>query len=156
MKKIRLALVSTAMIAGLMLSCNNDDDDPIAANLEGKWTPTKTITVANGGDQEVENYSENEAACDKDYREFVDGGAYRHVIWYLNASNNCTEDVLTSTWSKSGDQLIINANPDPAMSPPDPGIYEITKLTNSELRIRSTAVVAGVDFEVTKVFKRID
>ncbi|HEX8563495.1 MAG TPA: lipocalin family protein [Flavobacterium sp.] len=156
MKKIRIALASIAA-AGLMLSCDKDDDgNNIAATIEGKWTPTQTITVTDG-DQNVTQYSGNQQGCDKDYWEFRNNNVYRDVVYVMNVEDECEEAEAASTWSKTDNTLTItDVNPDPAVtSPPDAGVYEITKLTNGELRLKSTATVGGVDFEVTKVFKRV-
>ncbi len=155
MKKIRFAIASVAA-AGLLFASCSDDDNNATANIEGKWTLTKTITISNGN-QYVVPYEGNQEGCDKDYSEFVDGGAYRFVVLFKNAQEVCTEDIVPSTWSKSGDQLtIVDTNSDSAIdSPPDAGVYEITKLTGSELRLYSDATVAGVDIEVTKVYRRL-
>lgn len=148
MKKFRLALASAVAAVFLLGSCSNNDDEP-AGTLEGRWTPIKTITVVNGGSETEQAYSGNEAACDKDYREFLTGGLYRFVILYQNVQNVCTEDVETSTWSKSGNTLTITQGVD------ESGTYEITKLTNSELRYKSVATTGGVQIEVTQVFSRL-
>lgn len=154
MKKMKLA-VFAFVAAGLTLVGCSDDDNKTVASIEGKWTPTKTITLFNGN-QTVENYQENEAGCDKDYREFLAGGAYRYVIYYRNTTDVCTEDALVSTYSKSGDTVtIVDTDPSATVTPPDAGTYEITKLTGSELRLTSNATVGGVSVEVTRVYKKI-
>lgn len=155
MKKIRFAFAAIAATALLMTSCSSDDDGP-AAKLEGKWTPTKTISITNGN-QTVTTYDDNEPGCDKDYREFVEGGAYRYVIYYENVANSCAEEVVSTIWSKTGDVVtIVDTNDDPIIEAPlDAGTYTITKLTGSELRLQSTTSTGGVEFEVTQVFRRL-
>lgn len=155
MKKLKLA-VFTFVAASLTLVSCSDDDNKTTASIEGRWTPTKTITIVNGN-QTVTNYDGNETGCDKDYREFLAGGAYRYVIYYRNTTNDCTEDALVSTYNKSDSTLtIVDSDPDNTMvSPPDAGTYEITKLTGSELRLKSTANAGNVSLEVTYVYKKI-
>ncbi len=155
MKQIRFACATIAATALLMTSCSNDDDGP-RAELEGKWTPTKTIAVLNGN-QTVTNYDGNEPDCDKDYREFVEGGAYRYVIYYDNVANACAEDVVTTVWTRSGDIVtIVDTNDDAEIEAPlDAGTYTITKLTGSELRLQSTSNTGGVSLEVTQVYRRL-
>lgn len=156
MKKIRFAIAAVAMAGMLSVSCESDDNTEAPGNLEGKWTPTKTITVVGNGSPSETTYDGNQAGCDKDYREFVAGGTYRYGVWYLNATNACTEDVIFSTWSKSGDAVtIVDTNPDALIkSPPDAGTYTIMKLTSSELRLESTASSGGVDVQITQIFNR--
>src|SRR5690606_21855429 len=102
-----------------------------AATIIGKWTPTKTV-VKTGTGTLTQKYEDNQAGCDKDYVEFVDGGVFRKVIWFKNAENTCTEDAAApQVWSKSDDELsIIGGDYD--------GEYDVAKLSGSELRIVST------------------
>lgn len=144
MKKFKL-FVCTFVLAGaaLVSSCSSDDSSDTAPTIEGKWNYNRTLISTNGGNPSTVPYEDHTAGCDKNYQEFVAGGAFRDVVIYKNASQVCTEDALTSTWSKTDDVLTIDGD-----------TYEITKLTRSELRYESTTTTGGATLKVTQVFTK--
>ncbi len=146
MKSIKLML-ATALLAGFSFTSCSDDDggSSTGGNIVGKWTPTKTVTSVNGRN-DSKNYADNEPGCDKDYTEFVTGGQVKEVVFFKNASSVCTEDAQTgSTWSKADTTLIINSQS-----------YEITRLTGSELTIKSTVTTGGATLSVTEYYNRVN
>lgn len=146
MKQIKV-LLAAVIITAFSASCSSDDNgDSTSGNIMAKWTPTKTVTSLNGNNQDPANYSGNEAGCDKDYTEFLTGGVVKDVVFYHNAAEACTEDAdASSTWSKNGNTLVIDGDS-----------YEITKLTGSELRYKSTVQTGGATLTVTEYFTKVN
>ena len=146
MKSIKLFLAVVVASAFTMTSCSNDDDAGISTdgNITGIWNYARTVTNLNG--QETSTDHEHEAGCDKDYQEFVASGVFRDVVLYKNASNVCTEDAQTATWSKSGNTLTLTGS--------EAGTYEIIRLDGSELHYKTTSTTGGVTLIVTRVFTR--
>lgn len=141
MKLVFAALVITAGF--LFVSCSSNDDDSSPASIVGKWNYSKTITSVNGGSPSTQNYEGHEVGCDKDYQQFADGGIFRDVVLYKNASDVCTEDANVSTWVKTGNTLTIGTS-----------TYTISGLTSSELRYESTTSTGGVSLKVIQVFTK--
>jgi len=147
MKTIKLYLAAV-LIAGLSFtSCSDDDDNgpSTGGEIVGKWTPTKTVTSVNNADVESD-YTGNEPGCPKDFSEFVTGGVLRDVIYFKNTAEVCTEDAdNTSAWTKTGTTLTIDGT-----------TYEITRLTGSELRYKSTVSTGGATLTVTEYFSKVN
>lgn len=144
MKKFKL-FVCTFVLAGtaLVSSCGSDDSSGTEPTIEGKWNYNKSLISTNGGDPTTSTYEDHTEGCDKNYQEFATGGTFRDVVIYKNASQVCTEDAITSTWSKTDDELTIDGE-----------TYTVTKLTNSELRYESTTTTGGATLKVTQVFTK--
>ena len=147
MKNVKL-LLAGVLIAGLSFtSCSKDDDNSSSTdgNIVGKWTPTKTVTSVSNQEVEAE-YTSNEPGCEKDFTEFVEGGVLKDVIYYKNSSEVCTQDAdATSTWSKTGTSLTIDGD-----------TYEVTRLTGSELRFKSTVTTPGQTLTVTEYYNKVN
>lgn len=137
------------VVAGMTLvSCSSDDDSGAAPTIEGKWNQTKTVTKIGSASSQTQDYSGNEAGCEKDYIQFVASGVLRDVILFKDAQNNCQENAGTEgSWSKSDDNLTIEGG-DFA------GSYTITKLSASNLVIVNNSTQAGQDFVITYYFDK--
>ncbi|HEU0137942.1 MAG TPA: lipocalin family protein, partial [Flavobacterium sp.] len=124
MKSIKLFLAVVIASAFTMTSCSNDDDAGISTdgNIVGTWNYNRTITNLNGQETSQE-YTSHEPGCEKDFQEFVAGGVFRDVVIYKNASNVCTEDAESGTWTKSGNTLTLTGN--------EAGTYQIIRLDGS-------------------------
>lgn len=143
--------ISTCLFAtALFFSCSDDGDGGgVAASIEGKWTPSKTVYKIGGATQ-TENYEDNEMGCDKDYVQFNADGSLKNAIFFKNADNVCTEDANTvATYTKSGSTLNINGGE-------YDGSYTIKKLNSTDLQVETTETIGGVSATVTVYFKSVD
>ncbi len=149
MKKIQ-RLAFGLLGAGLLFSCSSDDGGSTSASIEAKWTPTKTVFKAAGASSTID-YTENEAGCDKDYVQFITGGSLKDAVYFKNSASVCTEDSDSQgTWAKTDNTLVITNSND------YDGTYQITKLTGSDLQIKTTEDLGGVNAEVTVYFKKVN
>ncbi len=146
MKMIKTVLAFVCISALTLTSCSNDDDNFISTDgdISGKWNYNRTITILNG--QESSDTHVHEPGCEKDYQEFAENDVFRDVVLFRNASNACTEDSETGTWSKSGNTLMITGN--------RAGTYTITRLDGSELHYQITTNTSGVPLTVKRIFTR--
>lgn len=154
MRKMRLFLSALAASA-VLFACSDDDDNggsQTSGNIEARWNPTKTV-VEVGGEDFTQNYDLNEAGCPKDYIEFADPNTLSYVIYFKNASNECTPDAGdTGTWTKNDNTLIIDGI---TVGGDDiSGTYEIVRLTGSELRIRTSNTTGGITTTATVYFTK--
>jgi len=151
MKKIKVLLAAVILTGLTLTSCSSDDDSGgTSASIVGKWTPVKTIFKINGQSLTTP-YEDNEAGCDKDYLEFVEGGAVNDVIYYKNAQNVCTQDVGDpATWVKNNNSLTVNGTFD------YDGTYTIEKLTGSELRVSTSESSGGVTSTAITYFTKVN
>ena len=149
MKKFKALIVAFVLAGMTVVSCSSDDSGP-AATIEGKWNLSKTVTKVGSAGSQTQNYTGNEANCEKDYIEFmgVASGSLRDVILYTDAQDVCQEDEGTAgAWVKSDSMLTI-------LGGEYEGNYEITKLSNSELRIESSTTLGGQNLVLTYYFKK--
>ncbi|OYQ48633.1 lipocalin-like domain-containing protein [Flavobacterium aurantiibacter] len=132
----------------LLTSCGGDDNPSTPASIVAKWTPTRTIISANGGNISSD-YVGNEPGCDKDYIEFTATNAFNNVVFFKDASNVCTPSAAEpATYSKTDNSLVITGDV-------YGGTYEIIRLTNSELRIKSEETNAGVTTSTSRYFRKV-
>ncbi len=152
MKTIKL-FMSALLITGLMstTSCSSDDDggSQTGGDLTARWNPTKTVTKVGNGDDESTPYGDNDPDCNKNYVEFMENGTVR-IVAFTSPFDECQEfvDAEATTYTRTENMLTIvgNDNYD--------GVYEIIRLTNSELRIREETNAGGVTITTTIFFTK--
>jgi lipocalin-like protein len=145
MKKFKF--LAMAIIAFAAFSCSSDSDSGPEPTIVGKWNQTKTVSTI-AGNSTTQNYTDNQAGCDKDYVEFVSGGNFRNIVFNTDPQNNCIEvGDETASWTQVSTALNITGGE-------FSDTYEITKLSNSELRIKATSEVGGNEATVTYYFKK--
>lgn len=152
MKKIKTVLAAF-ILAGLTLtSCSSDDNSAPAtpASIIGKWTPKTTLVKVNNNPETDNPYEQSVNGCDKDYVRFVEAGnVFNRVLHAKNADTGaCLESPATpTTWVKVDDDLTIAAGQ-------YEGVYEITVLTGSELRIKKVTADGDITTTTTRVFDK--
>lgn len=145
MKKFKF--LAMAIIASATFGCSSDSDSGPAPTIVAKWNLTKTVSTIAGATN-TDTYNENEAGCDKDYVEFVSGGNFRNIVFNKDPQGNCIElGDDTASWTQASTALNITGGE-------FADTYEITKLSNSELRIKATTDVGGAEATVTYYFKK--
>lgn len=148
MKKIKILLAAIVVTSLTAVSCSSDDGgSAVSGEVNGKWNPIKTV-VKIGTNDFTEEYGENEPGCDKDYIEFASANVLNNVIYFKNASNVCTPDAATpGTWTRNDDMLTITGGE-------YSGTYEIVRLNNSDLRVRTTSNTGSITTTATVYFKK--
>ncbi|MFY7664601.1 lipocalin family protein [Flavobacterium sp.] len=133
----------------VLVSCGSDDNGPTTpASIIAKWTPTRTVISANGGNISS-NYTGNEPGCDKDYIEFTAGNAFNNVVFFRDATNTCTASAAEpATYTKTENTLVITGDI-------YGGSYQIVRLTNTELQIEIEETNAGVTTKTTRFFTKV-
>jgi hypothetical protein len=96
MKKFFLVALAFASFA-TVTSCDKDDD--AQASLEGKWEYSREGIAAMG--QEVLTDYVHEDGCAKDYTMINASTVVDHTFF----GDACTEDVFTTTYSRSGNTI---------------------------------------------------
>jgi hypothetical protein len=148
MKNLKVAITALT-IAGLSLtSCSSDDSSGTAASIVAKWNQTKTVTKVGNSGNITQSYQENEVGCDKDYIEFTANGAVNDVIYFKNATNVCEADLATPTSYTKTDNAMTIAGGE------FQGVYEITKLSGSQLIIKSIENVSGNEITTSIYFNK--
>ncbi|WP_298143382.1 lipocalin family protein [Flavobacterium sp.] len=148
MKRFFKAATIVLFTSVLLTACGGDDSSSTPASIIAKWTPTKTIIAANGG-RITTNYTGNEAGCDKDYIEFTAANAFNNVVFFKDATNTCTAAPADpSTYTLTENVLVITGDI-------YGGTYEVTRLTNKELRIETEETNAGVTTTTTRFFTKV-
>jgi hypothetical protein len=145
MKKIKIFMFAFILAGMTVVSCSSDDNAGPAPTIEGKWNQEKTVVRINNGASTDIPYSGNQAGCEKDYVEFVTGGVFNEVIYFDPAGTvDCEVDMLPpGSWNKNDNILTISNQGDLT------GVYEIVRLTNSELQIRMSGQASGVTTTTT-------
>ena len=134
-----------------VVSCSSDDDGPSNnGTIEARWNPVKTTVKVGSSSTITQNYEGNEPGCDKDYIEFVDGGVLNRVSSFRDADEICqTSSASTvANWSKTDDMVTITGDTSYA------GTYEVTRLTNSELRLEEIDNTGGITTVTTIYFSK--
>ncbi|HLA57048.1 MAG TPA: hypothetical protein VK623_13165 [Flavobacterium sp.] len=148
MKKIKILLAAIIVTSLSVVSCSSDSDgNSTNGNIVAKWNPVKS-TLKVGTQTVTQPYEENEPGCPKDYVNFLEAGTLANVIYFKNASDECTADAATQVnWVKDGTTLVITGGE-------YDGTYEITKLTSSELRIADESTSGGITTTATVYFSK--
>ncbi|WP_179214554.1 lipocalin family protein [Flavobacterium psychrophilum] len=111
------------------ISCSKEDKStPVvetnSAKIEGKWYYTKQGRIENG--QEIlQDFTDNQAGCSKNYRIFNTDGTGSDVTFKSNCEINSTENY---TWTKNTNTLTIGGSL----------VSEIIQLTDIELKVKFT------------------
>jgi hypothetical protein len=148
MNKIKLFAAALA-IGALSFSCSSDDSENLlGGDLTAKWNPTKTVFKVSGETYD-EEYSGNQAGCDKDYVEFTDANMVNNVVYIDPAGAvSCEESAEPPVEYVRNDNTLIIADGEYG------GTYEIVKLTSSELRLQQTYTIGSVTTEATIYFRK--
>lgn len=100
MKKILLLFVSTLVLG--LTSCSKDDDSSSdSSNIEGRWEYFQEGTIV-GGTETLVSW-DHECTTKKDYVELLSGGVMKDMVYW----DDCIDDVVTGTWSRSGNNLTV-------------------------------------------------
>ncbi len=147
MKKLFLMVLASAAI----ISCSSDDDGPSNnGNIQARWNPIKTTVKVGSSNTITQNYEGNEPGCSKDYIEFAGGGVLNRVAYFRDGDDVCQASPASTVanWSKTDDMVTITGDANYA------GTYEITRLTNSELRLEETDNTGGIATVTTIYFEK--
>lgn len=133
---IKNTLIFSLLASFVLFSCSSDDDNPVNANIVGKWAFVNTVI---GG---VTIPYDDHEDCGKDYVELKADGTYVSIdVW------DCEEIVDDSgTYTYEGNTITIDGES-----------AEVIKLTNSELSIKRTEDIDGngTDEVVVVNFERL-
>lgn len=146
MKKIKLFAAALVAVA-FSVSCGSDDgEDLLGGDLTARWNPIKTVIKISGETFE-EPYDSNQPGCAKDYIEFTEAGTLNNVIFYDPAgAETCAEDAEPiQEYSRTDNTLVVGGGQ-------YGGTYEITRLTNSQLRLEQTSTAGGGITTVTTIY----
>lgn len=146
MKKIKF-LVAAFIAVALSASCSSDDsEDLLGGDLTARWNQTKTVIKISGETFE-EPYTSNQAGCQKDYIEFTEANTVNNVVFYDPAgAETCAEDAEPiQEYSRTDNTLLIGGGQ-------YGGTYEITRLTNSQMRLEQTSTAGGGITTVTTIY----
>ncbi len=120
MSKLSVLFVAALALGMSFVSCDKDDDKDAA--IEGKWYFSK-IAITGGTDATPEIDFPNECSTKKDFIELKTGG----VSIEGSYDSECVLDQYTSTWSKSGNTLVLDGES-----------VEILTLTNTIIKVKSS------------------
>lgn len=151
MKSIKF-LLAFVLFAGISVSCSDDDDNPnpTGGTLEGRWIPTETV-VKSGNNEIVNDYTGHQPGCDKDYIEFAAGNVFNKVDYNpdINNPSICAPSSATpASYTRAENSLTIGGNTTYA------GTYTITRLTNSQMRLSSSASTGAAGVTTILYFDR--
>ncbi len=149
MKNLKMFLMVLASAA--VVSCSSDDDGPSNnGTLTAKWNPVKTTVKVGNSNTITQNYEGNIVGCPKNYIEFVPGGVLKRVTSYKDGDGNCQESTATSpaNWTEVDDVVTITGESTYT------GVYEISRLTNSELRLVEEDNTGGITTVTTLYFTK--
>ncbi|NDI98235.1 hypothetical protein GWA97_04025 [Flavobacterium sp. LaA7.5] len=141
MKKV--FLFAAIAFAGLTITSCSSDDDGGGASIEGKWYYSEE-GLSSGGQEVLQDYTDHEAGCEKDYIEFVEGGVFRDVDFF---NGECEFDTETSTWTRNGNTLTIGTGTDAESG-------TIATLSGSTLKITVSETLEGQTFNYVSVYTR--
>ncbi|KAF2519410.1 hypothetical protein E0W68_03415 [Flavobacterium salilacus subsp. salilacus] len=141
MKKV--FLLAAIAFAGLTITSCSSDDDGGSASIEGKWYYSEEGFSAVG-QEDLSDYDDHEAGCEKDYIEFVEGGVFRDVDFF---NSDCEFDTETSTWTRNGNTLTIGTGTDAVTE-------NIATLSGSTLKITVSETFEGQTFNYVTVYTR--
>lgn len=146
MKKVSVLFVLVLAFAMTFVSsCSNDDDsNPVAASVEGKWNFSKISTVINGVPSAEEDYDDNEPGCPKDFIELKSGGVYTDGDYY---NSECQLETSTGTWSKSGSILTITGD---GISIP----FEVVSVSSTVLKVKYSDTLEGITYVMNITFTK--
>ena len=156
MKTFKILIATVVLSAFTLTSCSKDDDNvQVPTSIVGKWNYSMEVTQTNVGTsvgpEIIVEYTGDEVGCDRDFLEFKADMSVRKGVFNKNVQNVCTEDAISGTYTKTGDNITINL---PVMAEETEeynGTFKITKLTSSQLSLEKKFV----DGEVTIIRTRL-
>jgi hypothetical protein len=125
MSKLSVLFVAALALGMSFVSCDKDDDKDAA--IEGKWYFSK-IAYTIGTDAIPEIDYPNACSSKKDFIELKTGA----VSIDGSYDDNCVLDQSTSTWSKSGNTLVLDGEN-----------FEILSLTDTTIKLKQSYTEAG-------------
>ena len=137
MSKLSVLFVAALALGMSFVSCNKDDDNASAA-IEGKWYFSK-IAITGGTDATPEIDYPNACSSKKDFIELKTGA----VSIDGSYDDNCVLDQYTSTWSKSGNTLVLDGEN-----------YEILSLTDTTIKVKQSYTLEGQTVSVVITLTR--
>lgn len=137
MKKLSVLFVSVLALGMSFVSCSKDDDNEVAASVEGKWNYTSAAIVANGLEVPFNDFIENQASCAKDYIELKTAGVANSGEY----DSDCKLTVETGTWTKKDNTLTI-------VSDGESVPYEVVSVTNSTMKLKISYNEGGIALTV--------
>jgi hypothetical protein len=141
MKKLSILFVSVLALGMSFVSCSKDDDNEVAASVEGKWNYTSAALVAKGIEVPFDDFIDNQSGCAKDYIELKAAG----VASSGEYSSDCKLTVDAGTWVKNGNTLTI-------VSDGESVPYEVVSVTNSTMKLKISYNEGGVALTVIVTF----
>jgi hypothetical protein len=136
MSKLSVLFVAALALGMSFVSCDKDDDKDAA--IEGKWYFSK-IAYTIGTDATPETDYQNDCSTKKDFIELKTGGV--SIEGFHNSE--CVLDQDTSTWSKSGNTLVLDGES-----------VEILSLTNTTIKVKSSYTEEGETVSVVTTLTR--
>ncbi|MBF2708008.1 hypothetical protein [Flavobacterium soyangense] len=136
MKKISILFVSALTLVMIFTSCTKDDSGSVDLNLiGGKWVFNKSTATSIGITIPYStSYFKNEDGCNKDYIDFLTGGAVK----YGDYSLNCVFNGRDGTWTQSGNTVTINVT-----SSSFNGTFNVASLNTTELILKIDGTYGG-------------
>ncbi|PWA09299.1 lipocalin-like domain-containing protein [Flavobacterium laiguense] len=146
MKKAIILFISALVLGMTFSSCSNDDDSPAPApaSVEGKWNFSKMSETVNGVTSPEEDYG-HEPGCIKDYIELKAGGVFNEVYYF---GSDCASDLVTGTWSKSGNIITIRYEGGRVVS------VEVVSVSSSVLKVKFSNTEGGITTVINTTFTK--
>jgi hypothetical protein len=130
MKRMLFLFLACATAGFITTSCSKDDDNnPTAGDLVGKWEFSQEGDLVNGN--ESLSLYEHQAGCSKDFIQFFANGTAAFTFFYSDDIVNCEEDIEPLIWTKNGN-IITATGFDGTQS------LEIMILNESTLKVKFT------------------
>jgi hypothetical protein len=130
MSKLSVLFVAALALGMSFVSCDKDDDNNsgvASAAIEGKWYFSK-LAYTYGTTAIPEIDYPNACSSKKDFIELKTGA----VSIDGSYDDNCVLDQSTSTWSKSGNTLVLDGEN-----------FEILSLTDTTIKVKQSYTEAG-------------
>ncbi|WP_318639815.1 lipocalin family protein [Flavobacterium ardleyense] len=156
MKSFKILIATVVLSAFTLTSCSSDDDNvQVPTSIVGKWNYSMDVTQTNVGTsvgpEIIVEYTGDEPGCNRDFLEFNANMSVRKGVYNKNVQNVCTEDAISGTYTKTGDQITINLPVTGEDMEEYNGTFKITKLNSSQLSLEKKFV----DGEVTVIRTRL-
>ncbi|PIF53700.1 lipocalin family protein [Flavobacterium sp. 2] len=133
MKKASILFLSALLIALYLSSCNSDNSSDNKENdtalLTGKWVPQKTGTIAENGNESLQEIP-NPGKCDSGLLEYSSNGTFSNLRYEFQ-DNKCVSYNQKGTWSVK-DKIITAIYDDGSTT------LEILELNQSTLKLKQT------------------
>lgn len=147
MKTILTRLLAIFILTVTIASCSKDNEEVAPSLLIGKWTQINMVTTVPGFPPITEPYNDNVAGCNKNYTEFIAGGAAKNVE-YDKVNNVCTPFVENGTWSQNGNVLTLNDGTETYTA-------TLVSATATELKFSKVVTRMGITGTIVFTFARV-